>query len=105
MVRTMQKYNVSAFQLKKSAEDEYNNWLHKKLDNTVWNGGCKSWYRLPNGKVVATVCASTNAVKALSVSADSVCVTYSGLAHIATSGGSRSNLTSLIICKLEAEKG
>lgn len=56
MVRAMQKYNVSAFQLRKSAEDDYNKWLHKKLDNTVWNGGCESWYRLPNGKVVATVC-------------------------------------------------
>ncbi|KAK9894108.1 FAD/NAD(P)-binding domain-containing protein, partial [Cystobasidium minutum MCA 4210] len=53
MVKAMQKYNVQAFQLRKSAEDEYNKWLHKKLDNTVWNGGCDSWYRLPNGKVVA----------------------------------------------------
>jgi hypothetical protein len=55
MVKAMQKYNVQAFQLRKSAEDEYNKWLHKKLDNTVWNGGCDSWYRLPNGKVVAVV--------------------------------------------------
>lgn len=63
MVRAMQKYNVSAFQLRKSAEDDYNKWLHKKLDNTVWNGGCESWYRLPNGKVVATVCLYFHAAK------------------------------------------
>lgn len=55
MMKAMQEYNVQAFQLKKSAEEKYNNWLHKKLNNTVWNGGCQSWYKLGNGKVVATV--------------------------------------------------
>lgn len=55
MVRAMQKYKVDAFQLRKSAEDEYNTWLHKKLDNTVWQGGCSSYYRLENGKVIAMV--------------------------------------------------
>lgn len=55
MIKAMQDYNVQAFQLKKSAEEDYNKWLHKKLDNTVWQGGCQSYYRMSNGKVIAMV--------------------------------------------------
>ena len=57
MIKAMQEYNVQAFQLKKSAEEDYNKWLHKKLDNTVWQGGCQSYYRMNNGKVIAMVSA------------------------------------------------
>jgi hypothetical protein len=55
VVRAMEKYNVKTFELTKKAEDDYNKWLHKKLDNTVWQGGCQSYYRLPNGKIIAMV--------------------------------------------------
>ena len=46
MVKRMQTYAVDSFELKNTAEAEYNKWLHSKLDKTVWQGGRKSYYRL-----------------------------------------------------------
>ena len=39
MVKEMQVHGVAAFEVKESAESEYNQWLHAKLNKTVWQGG------------------------------------------------------------------
>jgi len=53
MVKPLTKYGVDSLELKPEAEAEYNAWLHRKLNKTVWQGGCKSYYRLDNGKIIA----------------------------------------------------
>ncbi|GAA97795.1 uncharacterized protein L969DRAFT_99787 [Mixia osmundae IAM 14324] len=54
MIKKMRQYDIKSFELKTDSEERYNQWLHKSLKNTVWTGGCSSWYRLENGKVVVT---------------------------------------------------
>ncbi|MEE9587458.1 MAG: NAD(P)/FAD-dependent oxidoreductase [Hyphomicrobiaceae bacterium] len=38
--------------LKRSAQDRFNTTLQSELDKTAWAGGCSSWYKTPEGKVV-----------------------------------------------------
>lgn len=45
MTRAMRRYGVSRLELKEEAEAQYNQWLKKRLDNTVWQGSCVSWYK------------------------------------------------------------
>ncbi|CAD6580222.1 MAG: hypothetical protein CYPHOPRED_001162 [Cyphobasidiales sp. Tagirdzhanova-0007] len=51
MVKEMQVHGVAAFVVKESAEAEYKQWLYAKLNKTVWQGGCLSYYRQDNGKI------------------------------------------------------
>jgi len=52
MVAPMVKQGVRSFTLTEKAEADYNSWLHKRANNTVWSQ-CSSWYRHGNGKIVA----------------------------------------------------
>ena len=54
MVAPMVKQGVRSFTLTEKAEADYNSWLHKRANNTVWSQ-CSSWYRHGNGKIVAAV--------------------------------------------------
>ncbi|KAK4053089.1 FAD/NAD(P)-binding domain-containing protein [Microbotryomycetes sp. JL201] len=53
MIKAQTDYGVLSFECKTDAEKEYNDWLHAKLDKTVWKGGCESYYKLGD-KVIAT---------------------------------------------------
>lgn len=46
MVKAMRDYKVLSFEVKADAEKEYNDWLHSRLDRTVWQGGCQSYYKV-----------------------------------------------------------
>ncbi|KAI5480947.1 hypothetical protein MNV49_006757 [Pseudohyphozyma bogoriensis] len=54
MIEPMVKYGVKSLVTKVDAEMMYNQKLQADLKRTVWAGGCTSYYRLPNGKIVAT---------------------------------------------------
>lgn len=54
VVKAMIDAQVDSLEVSPDAEAAYNSWLHKRLGNTVWKN-CTSWYKLANGKVVATV--------------------------------------------------
>lgn len=41
----MLKSGIKSFEVKLDAETRYNKQLQKRLDNTVWQGGCKSYYK------------------------------------------------------------
>jgi len=45
---------ITSIEVTAQAEERYNAWLHERLNNTVWQGGCQSWYRQDNGKITAT---------------------------------------------------
>ena len=51
-LRSMEKQGAQAVELRKQAEDAYNEDLHEKLDGTVWNTGCSSWYVDDKGRNV-----------------------------------------------------
>ena len=43
-------------EIKRSAQRDYNRWLHRKLAGTVWNsGGCSSWYLHPESGLNTTL--------------------------------------------------
>ena len=49
---------ASSVEVKIDAEKKYNAEIAARLESTVWNGGCNSWYKVGN-KLVSTVsCAS-----------------------------------------------
>ncbi|KAM0753779.1 FAD/NAD(P)-binding domain-containing protein [Meredithblackwellia eburnea MCA 4105] len=53
MIEPMTKYGVKSFECKMDAERGYNKEIQAKLKETVWNGGCTSYYKLGD-KVIAT---------------------------------------------------
>ena len=46
MIEPMVKYGVKSFEVKIDAETKYNRNLVKRLSKTVWDGGCKSYYKV-----------------------------------------------------------
>ena len=46
MIEPMVKYGVTSLECKPDAEKRYNDWLHARLNKTVWQGGCNSYYKL-----------------------------------------------------------
>lgn len=50
---------VRSLELTAKAENDYNVWLHNRLNQTVWQGGCQSYYRMANGKIIAMVSSGT----------------------------------------------
>lgn len=53
MLEPMVKYGVKSFECKVEAEQRYNTEIQARLKGTVWNGGCKSYYK-QGDKVIAT---------------------------------------------------
>ena len=51
-LRAMDEQGAAAAEVRKEAEDAYNKDLHQKLDGTVWNTGCASWYVDQHGRNV-----------------------------------------------------
>jgi cation diffusion facilitator CzcD-associated flavoprotein CzcO len=51
-LRAMDEQSAAAVEVRKDAEDAYNVDLHEKLDGTVWNTGCASWYVDQHGRNV-----------------------------------------------------
>jgi hypothetical protein len=47
---TMRARNLTAVDVRRDAQDRYNQRLHTRLDRTVWSSGCASWYRTRTGK-------------------------------------------------------
>lgn len=45
MIRPMIEHGVKSFEVKLDADTRYNRQIQKKLENTVWQGGCNSWYK------------------------------------------------------------
>ncbi|ORY55310.1 hypothetical protein BCR35DRAFT_322707 [Leucosporidium creatinivorum] len=53
MLQAQVDYGVSSFECKQEAEKQYNEYIQGRLEQTVWNGGCTSYYKL-GSKVIAT---------------------------------------------------
>ena len=51
-LREMDRRGAHAVEVRKDAEDAYNEDLHQKLEGTVWNTGCASWYVDQHGRNV-----------------------------------------------------
>ena len=51
-LRAMDEHGATAVEVRRAAEDSYNDDLHQKLQGTVWNTGCSSWYVDQNGRNV-----------------------------------------------------
>jgi cation diffusion facilitator CzcD-associated flavoprotein CzcO len=51
-LRAMDRQGAHAVELRKDAENAYNEDLHQKLEGTVWNTGCSSWYVDEKGRNV-----------------------------------------------------
>ena len=48
----MDEQGAAAVEVRREAEDAYNSDLHEKLEGTVWNTGCSSWYVDEHGRNV-----------------------------------------------------
>jgi cation diffusion facilitator CzcD-associated flavoprotein CzcO len=51
-LREMDQRGAHAVEVRKDAENAYNEDLHQKLEGTVWNTGCASWYVDQHGRNV-----------------------------------------------------
>jgi cation diffusion facilitator CzcD-associated flavoprotein CzcO len=51
-LRAMDEKGAAAVEVRRDAEDAYNEDLHEKLQGTVWNTGCSSWYVDQHGRNV-----------------------------------------------------
>jgi len=51
-LREMDRRGAAAVEVRPDAEERYNEDLHRKLDGTVWNTGCASWYVDQHGRNV-----------------------------------------------------
>jgi cation diffusion facilitator CzcD-associated flavoprotein CzcO len=51
-LREMDQQGAHAVEVRKDAENAYNEELHEKLEGTVWNTGCASWYVDQHGRNV-----------------------------------------------------
>jgi cation diffusion facilitator CzcD-associated flavoprotein CzcO len=51
-LREMDQRGAHAVEVRKDAENAYNEDLHEKLEGTVWNTGCASWYVDQHGRNV-----------------------------------------------------
>jgi cyclohexanone monooxygenase len=51
-LRAMDERDAATAEVRKDAEDAYNEDVHEKLEGTVWNTGCASWYVDEHGRNV-----------------------------------------------------
>jgi len=49
-IQKMQQQNIKSLEVKQEIQDKFNKEIQKKLEGTVWQSGCKSWYVSENGK-------------------------------------------------------
>jgi len=50
-LRTLEAYDARALEVRRAAQERYDAELQAQLSTTVWNaGGCRSWYRGPDGR-------------------------------------------------------
>jgi cation diffusion facilitator CzcD-associated flavoprotein CzcO len=50
-LRTMRAQGIGRVEVRREAQERYNDAIQRKLDGTVWNtGGCASWYLDENGR-------------------------------------------------------
>lgn len=49
-IRKMIDQNIRSIEVREEVEEKYNREIQKKLKNTIWDSGCKSWYLSANGK-------------------------------------------------------
>jgi cation diffusion facilitator CzcD-associated flavoprotein CzcO len=48
---TLRERGAEVFEVKRDAQDRYNEWLQRRLDGTVWTAGnCQSWYLDDTGR-------------------------------------------------------
>jgi len=50
-LRAMDERGATRIEVRRDAQEAYNDFLQSRMDRTVWNsGGCSSWYLDANGK-------------------------------------------------------
>ena len=49
-LRTMQRQQVQTIEVRPAIQAKYNEQVQKRLQGTVWNSGCKSWYLNKQGR-------------------------------------------------------
>ncbi len=49
-VSKMQQQHIRSIEVKKDVQDKFNAEIQRKLEGTVWQSGCKSWYVSEDGK-------------------------------------------------------
>ncbi|WP_373357985.1 flavin-containing monooxygenase [Acinetobacter lactucae] len=52
-MKLLKKKNADYMHVKKNTQTNFNIRLQEKINKTVWNSGCSSWYQQENGKNVA----------------------------------------------------
>lgn len=49
-IRFARKENIAALEVKSAVQDAYNVVIQKRLQKSIWNAGCQSWYLTKDGK-------------------------------------------------------
>jgi hypothetical protein len=49
-ISKMQQQHIRSIEVKKEVQDTFNAEIQRKLQGTVWQSGCKSWYVSEAGK-------------------------------------------------------
>ncbi len=49
-IQKMVKQDIKSIEVKRDVQDTFNREIQKKLEGTVWQSGCKSWYVTEDGK-------------------------------------------------------
>ena len=49
-LKMMKQRNAQTIEVKQEVQTKFNEWIQKKLKNTVWSSGCASWYIQEDGK-------------------------------------------------------
>ena len=49
-IQKMISQNIRSIEVKEKVQEDFNEEIQRKLKNTIWDSGCKSWYISENGK-------------------------------------------------------
>ncbi|OQV03451.1 hypothetical protein CLAIMM_08494 [Cladophialophora immunda] len=53
MIRKMRVQQASSFDVRQSVQDDFNDHAGKAMENLVWTGSCRSWFKNHHGRVTA----------------------------------------------------
>jgi cation diffusion facilitator CzcD-associated flavoprotein CzcO len=63
-IRKMEEHDLAAVEPSAKAQQQWNSWVHERLQRTVWvTGGCVSWYQDARGRITQLWPASTVAFR------------------------------------------
>jgi cyclohexanone monooxygenase len=48
----MRRSRLASIEVRRSAQERFNHWLQRPIDDTSWSAGCQNYYHAPSGKLV-----------------------------------------------------